>query len=697
MRWLKRIVIGTLSVIVVLVALALIVPFLIPTSTYKDQIQTRVKAATGRDLILGGELKFSILPSLELSARDVTFGNRDGAPLKDMVKLKGLDLKLKLGPLLSGRFDIDALVLQEPVIVLEVDKDGKPNWQFDRPGAAPAEPAAPSKPTSPPPPAGAGETSTKTTALPTDIFDTLQVAELRIVRGSVIYSDARTGARYELAKANLEISLPGADRPFRVSGDTEYKGKRVSFKSEIKSPIELVKGQSTSFQFEFGLDLAKITLAGDVQTGNAPKFTGPLKLEVPSLRDLAAWAGTPLSPGKGFGALSLAANVTATSATADFANATVTLANLAFKFDAITATGELGVVMAAVPTVRGTLSIPTLDLNPYMSASAPPASPPPAAPAQPAQPGTTPARPGAAAPGGIDPAPLRSVNADLKIDARKIEAREFRSDQATLGIKLTGGMLTLTLEPVLLYGGSVTGTVAVNGTRTPLSVNPNLQLKGIDGHALLAALGATDRLDGTLNGAINLTGTGSDATAIQNSLGGTTSIQFTNGALRGYNLAGMFRAIGDVKNPLEIIQQVKKAVDSLNKFDPAQKTDFSELSGSFRAANGIFATNDLRMSAPLIRVEGTGTIALPASAVDMRILVKAVPTLQGQGGDFAKLGIPIPLRVQGPFSNVSWALDEKAFGDELRKKAPELIKDQILKKPGDVLKKPGGILDQFRR
>jgi hypothetical protein len=60
--------------------------------------------------------------------------------------------------------------------------------------------------------------------------------------------------------------------------------------------------------------------------------------------------------------------------------------------------------------------------------------------------------------------------------------------------------------------------------------------------------------------------------------------------------------------------------------------------------------------------------------------------------------------VPGPFANVSWGLDEKALGDEIRKKAPDLIKEKILqkpgdllKKPGDIIKKPGGILDQFRR
>jgi len=685
MRWLKRIVIGTVSVIVVLVALALIVPFLIPTSTYKDQIQTRVKAATGRDLILGGELKFSILPSLELSARDVSFGNAPGAAQKEMVKLKGLDLKLKLGPLISGRFEVDALVLQEPTIVLEVDKQGRPNWQFDKPGTAPpAKPAEKAKP---------GEAATAPAALPTDIFDTLQIAELRIVGGNVVYADARTGQRYELAKANLDISLPGGDRPFKVAGDVDYKGKQVKFRTEVKSPIDLMKGQPTAIVFEFGLDLAKITLNGTAQGGAAPKFAGPFRIDVPSVRELAAWAGSPLAPGKGFGPLSLAANVAASAESVNFTA-------LTFKFDDIAASGELALVQGAVPTLRGSLAVPALNVTPYMAAGAPAA--PPGQPA--ARPGAPPAAapraaaPGTAAPAGIiDPAPLRALNADLKLDIRKIEARQFKVEQATLAIRLAAGVLAVTLEPVLLYGGTATGTITVNGTRAPLSVAPNIQLKGLDGNAVLNAVGAGDSLMGTLNASANLTGTGSDAKAIQNSLAGTASFQFANGALKGYNLAGMFRAIGDIKNPLEVIQQIKKAVESLNKYDASQRTDFSELSASFRAANGVFATNDLKMAAPLIRVEGRGNISVAASALDMHLLVKAVPTLQGQGSEFAKLGIPIPLRVHGPFANVSWGLDEKALGDELRKKLPDMIKDQILNKPGDIIKKPGGILDQFRR
>jgi AsmA protein len=694
MRWLKRLVVGTLSVIFVLVALALIVPFLIPTSAYKDQIETRVKAATGRDLKLGGDLKLSILPSLELSARDVSFGNRPGAAQKDMVKLKGLDLELKLGPLLSGRFEIVALDLIEPVIVLDVDKDGKPNWQFDKPAGTPASPPAPRKP---------GDSAQAPAALPGDIFNTLQVETLRIVRGNVVYSDARTGAKYEVAKANLEIALPGGTRPFRIAGDADYKGKQVAFKAEVKAPIEMMKGQPSDLAIEVSLgDLGKLSLAGRAQADpsnpKAARISGPLKIDVPSLRALAAWAGVPLAPGKSFGPLNASARVT-------YASDRVSLASLAFKLDDLAASGELAVTLGAVPTVTGSLVIPSLNLTPYMAGGAPASAPAPARPAAPAPPpAAQPARPGTAAPGAIDPAPLRSVNADLKIEARQIQANQFRADLAKIAIKLAGGVLAVTLEPVQLYGGAITGVVTVNGARTPLSVNPNLQIKGINGHALLAAVGATDRIDGTLNATANLTGTGSDAKAIQNSLNGTASFQFANGALRGLNLAGMFRALGDVKNPLEVIQQVQKAVEALSKHDPNQKTDFSALSASFRATNGVFATNDLRMAAPLLRIEGRGTISLPASALDMGLLVRAVGSLEGQGGQFTKLGIPIPLRVHGPFSNVSYGLDEKALGEEIKKKAPEILKDQILQKPGEVLKNPGdllkkpsGILDQFRR
>jgi AsmA protein len=70
-----------LGLVVVLIGAALIVPFLVPTDTYKQQIAREVENATGRRLTIDGPLAFTILPRLGLEAGGVTLANPPGAPV----------------------------------------------------------------------------------------------------------------------------------------------------------------------------------------------------------------------------------------------------------------------------------------------------------------------------------------------------------------------------------------------------------------------------------------------------------------------------------------------------------------------------------------------------------------------------------------------------------------------------------------
>ncbi len=770
MRWIKRLVIGTGAIVALLVVLALVVPFLVPTSTYKEQIEARVKAATGREIRLSGDLRLSVLPSLSLSAKDVSFANRPGAAEKDMARIKELDLNLKLAPLLSGKIEVEALILRQPDLVLEIDKDGRPNWMFERashetpPRTAPAAEPERAKPPH--------------TARPLEALRSVEIVDLRIVEGRIRFSDERSGESHDIRKANVSLSLPGSNRPARVSGDAETKGKRVAFKTEIAAVDDFIAGRASPFALEVTSDFGKAALNGTIQSGAQPRASVKVALDLASVRDLAVWLGIAIKPNPLLGKLVLHAtvdlspeavsvaglnmkleNIVATgdvsavlgsspSAKANLAVASdlgkisftgsgagagkpsisgrlsielpslrravqaagtslppgnqfgpfaltttvvasqdsVALTNLGAKLDALAVAGDLKITMGAVPHLRGTLNVPAADLNPYLAgAAAPPpsASPPSAGPAPRRDPPT-----GSTA---IDTSPLRAVNADLTINAKAIRYQRHTIDEAAVGVKLQGGVLTLGLTRVALYKGAATGQVVVNAARG-LSVAPNVRLASVDAQALLVALGATDRLLGTLNADVNLSGAGPTTDAIINSLGGTSSFRFTNGALRGYNLAGMVRAVGSVRNPLEIVSAVKNATEALNRVDPNQKTEFSELSASFRGAAGVFTTTDLRMVAPLLRLEGKGNISFPAQRQDMALLVKAVSTLEGQGSEFAKLGIPIPIKVAGTFDNPSYGLDEKALMEEVLKKGPESIL-----KEGELLKKPGSILDQFKR
>ncbi len=776
MKWIKRLAIGLGAVVALLLVVALAAPFLVPTSTYKDQIESRVKAATGREIRIAGDLRFSVLPSLTLTAKDVSFANRPGATVPDMARLKELDLELRLGPLLGGKIEVASLVLREPDIVLEVDKNGRPNWLFDHaPSGTPQRSRA-----SDPPKSGDSAQPSR----PLEALRSIEIAELRIADGRIRFSDARSGESHDLRKANLTLSMPGTNRPIRANGDVEAGGKRVAFKTEVAAVEDMIAGKPSPFDLEIATELGKAKLSGTLAAGAQMKASSKVTLEAGSVRDLIAWLGIPIKPSPILGKMVLHAtvdvspesvtvaglnlkleNIVATgdlsavlaptpSAKANIAvssdlgkisfNGTgavtdkpsvsgrltidlpslrraaqafgtqfspgsqfgpftltttvvasaesVALTNLSAKLDALAATGDLVATLGKVPHLRGTLNIPALDLNPYVATAAtpvPPAGPPASTPA--------PRRDSAPADAAtIDASPLRSANADLTLNAKAIRYQRHTIDEAQIGAKLLNGTLTIALTRVALYKGTATGQIVVSAVRG-LSVAPNIRVAGVDAQALLAALGATDRLLGTISAEANLSGAGATSEAIINSLGGTTSFRVTNGAVRGYNLGGMVRAITSVRNPLEIVAAVKKATEALNRPDPNQRTEFSELSASFRGAAGVFNTSDLRMAAPLLRVEGKGSVSLPTQRQDMQVLVKAVPTLEGQGGDFAKLGIPIPLKVGGTFDQPSFGLDEKAFMDEVAKKGPEMFLKEGVSNPGELLKRPGSILDQFKR
>ncbi|MDA0653364.1 MAG: AsmA family protein, partial [Proteobacteria bacterium] len=129
----KKLFIGGGAVIVLVIVAALVVPFLIPAETYKGQLLTQVREATGREARIDGAFKFSILPRVEFAAGKVSFANAPGGKAAAMVSVDNLNVQVALFPLLGGKVEIDSFVLTKPVINLEIDKAGKPNWQFGAP------------------------------------------------------------------------------------------------------------------------------------------------------------------------------------------------------------------------------------------------------------------------------------------------------------------------------------------------------------------------------------------------------------------------------------------------------------------------------------------------------------------------------------------------------------------------------------
>jgi AsmA protein len=642
----KKFLIGLGLLIVILIVVGLAAPFFIPTQVYKDRLIAQVKSATGRDLSIGGNVRLSFLPRVALEAEDVAFANAPGASEKEMATLKTLSVQLNPLPLLRGEVVVDRFVLAQPVIHLEVDKKGQPNWKF---GNAQKE-AAPQ-----PQSQGPGMASK---------LEDVHLGEVKIEDGHLTYLDQRSGKRYEASDVDVAVKLPSLDQPVSVDGALVWNQKRVQLTAKADRARAFLDNSETPISAKIASEPVTFTVNG---TAKLPAFNGDIELTAPSVRALADWAGQPLPPGGGLGPLSITGKLTADNGKYAFADAKLSL-------DQIKGTGEAQVdTTGARPRLVAKLAVDGLDLNPYLPAEKRQAAPAPTA--------------GGAASSGwsddpIDVSALNAADADLELSATDIRYQKIKVDKGLINIKLEDGRLDAELADLELYKGKGTGKLTVASANNRPQIGASFNLDGIQAEPLLTDAADFKRLAGAGALQFDITGAGKSQREIVGSLGGKGALSFTNGAIKGINLAAMVR----------------------NVFDPgsaSQQTDFSELAGTFTIAQGILSNNDLALKSPLLRLEGAGKVDLPRRSVDYRVTPKAVASLEGQGGKANVAGIMVPVIVKGPWDNLSYQPDLGAAITQQMGDPGKLLE----RLPGQgstgsdkpALPKPGDVLKQFLR
>ncbi|MBL8839653.1 MAG: AsmA family protein, partial [Alphaproteobacteria bacterium] len=283
----KKLLIGFGALVVLVVAAAFIIPAFVPVDVYKAQLEERVRAATGRDFAIRGPVSLTILPSLAVRADDAALGNVPGAAAAQMIAIKRLDVEVALMPLLSGRIEVTRLVLTEPQIALEIDRNGRPNWAMGAAGAPPAAPpAAPSAPAAraPAPPATPTAPADPLAGVPD-----VALGDVRIVNGRFDFRDARTGQRLELAAMNLTLSLPGLDQPVGITGDATWNGEKVTVELRTPAPRGLAAGRAGPVAVKIDAAPLRLDVAMNVDPANPLRSTGDVTLAAPAPARLAAW------------------------------------------------------------------------------------------------------------------------------------------------------------------------------------------------------------------------------------------------------------------------------------------------------------------------------------------------------------------------------------------------------------------------
>lgn len=671
----KKILIAIGGLIVLVIAALLIAPMVIPVDTYKNEILAQVEKATGREARIDGDFGISLFPTVKFTAGKFSLANAKGGKAGKMVSLEQLNVQVAVLPLISGNVVIDSFVLDKPVINLEVDAQGRPNWVFT--------PAAGAKPGT-----AAGKTMQDGKQAAKADGDSgglgisgLQLGDVRLVDGRIAYSDAKSGVSHTVNAINMSVSLPSMASPMAAKGSLVWNKEKIDLVLGIDNPNAFLAGTQTGLNAAVAASTVKFDFKGKASSKPQMKASGTIDLDVPSVRKLAAWAGQPMdAPGTGFGPLKINGQIGVDGQKYSFTKAKLSL-------DAIQATGDFRFDGSGrVPYINAGLGTGMLDLNPYLPPEKTAGAGAKAAPAGTGGNAQKPAAQGWST-DPIDLSGLRAVNADIALNVAGLMMRKIKIGKSGINVALKGGRLTTKLTEMALYGGNGTATITADGAAKTPAVTAKLDLSGLQANPALMDAIDMDKIEGTLNANMDVAMRGGSQKAMVSALGGKGKVVFANGAIRGINIAAMVR------------NAASAFLDSSARAQ--QKTDFAELSGTFNIVRGVLSNNDLTLLSPLLRVGGKGTVNMPDRTVNYRIEPKVVASTKGQGGSADTSGIKVPVIVSGPWDNLSYKPDLAGMIDGIAKdpkKALEGLKKlipgqggsgggSVIPKPEDALKK----------
>lgn len=672
----KKLLVVIGGLIVLVIAALLIAPMVIPVDTYKKEILAQVEKATGREARIDGDFGISLFPTVKFTAGKFSLANAKGGKADKMVSLEKLNVQVAVFPLISGNVVIDSFVLDKPVINLEVDAQGRPNWVF-----TPAAGAAPAKKDSTPAKAGSGSDNDSGGLG----LAGLQLGDVRLVDGRIAYSDAKTGTTQIVDAINMSVSLPSMTSPMAANGSLVWNKEKIDLVFGVDNLNAFLAGTQTGLNAAVAASTVKFDFKGKASSKPQMKASGTIDLDVPSVRKLAAWAGQPLdAPGTGFGPLKINGQIGVDGQKYSFTKAKLSL-------DAIQATGDFRFDGSGqVPYINAGLGTGMLDLNPYLppEGDAAAGSSGSAAPAGTGGNAAKPASQGWST-DPIDLSGLRAVNADIALNVAGLMVRKIKVGKSAVNVALKGGRLTTKLTEMALYGGNGTATITADGATATPAVTAKLDLAGLQANPALKDAIDMDKIEGALNANIDIAMRGGSQKAMVSALGGKGKVVFADGAIRGINIGAM------VRNAASAFLDPKSREQ--------QKTDFAELSGTFNIVRGVLSNNDLTLLSPLLRVGGKGTVDMPNRSVNYRIEPKVVASTKGQGGSTDTSGIKVPVIVSGPWDNLSYKPDLAGVIDGIAKdpkKALEGLKNLIpgqsgsgsgggsaIPKPEDALKK----------
>ncbi|EME9803210.1 AsmA family protein [Vibrio alginolyticus] len=676
----KLLLILAIPIVVILVAILALTIFVNPNQ-FKPLIVEQAQKQTGLELVIEGDISWQFFPSIGFELGHTELRNPQGFSKPNLFKVDTVGVDISVMPLFSQQLEIGNVTLDGAEFYIETKKDGSKN--IDALTKAQTQQAEQESNTAP---TQNGETQTSGSDW------SINLAGVTVSNGSLEMQDKQAGSYTKLYDISLNLSefafdnwttadfgVKGEmnDQKFTAKGQADFKLekglanyalKNINFDATYSDPANKIESATIgldTFEFDKVNNLTyalkgdaggmKLDMQGAGQLG-VDKAISKVQLDKLTLKSTFEGDALPQSPMKVDMVSDLSFDLTKNQ--------------LSFVLEKLTANaialdGKADVTLGDIPKVRFALHSPNIDLDEFLGLDKQAAE------------GNKPASGGESAPARSEVEPdlsaLKTLDVKGEITIDKFKAANAKMEAVKASFTVYRGVFELTSFSSKLYQGTISATAKLDARQSPATYSVKKSIKGVKVQPLLIDVADNDKLEGTGNIDVNVTGKSLTPTGIKKNLSGTVVINFADGAVNGINVAQLIR-----ENYAKFKGQ---KVEGTNE---VKKTDFSAMTATLKLNKGVVSTDNMQAQSPLLRVRGKGTANYINETVNFTISTSVVGSLEGQGGkDIDELkDITIPINVSGKWAEPKFKL---VFDDVLKQKAQKEI-DRGVEKLTDKIK-----------
>ena len=542
-----------------LVLLALVLLAFMDWNLLRAPIGRWVSDSTGRSFAIKGDLDLHLGLRPRLIVNDLVLGNAAWSDKPNMLEIKRLDFSLDIFRLLTNGLAFSEIALSAPQVILEVSRDGMPNWVFN------------------------DQKANQAVAIP-------DIDNLTIDHGSATYRDPRskTELLFELktragdqnnpspgleiigkgrfkglpttlnARGGALLSLRSAENPYPIKASGVLGNTRVSIEGNLLDPLNF-KGQQLNFTLA-GNDLASLFPVIGVPIPPTPPYR--LAGFLDHIDDVWTFSNFKGTVGQSdiSGNFAVDRNQQPQMISANLVSKQLLMKDLG---------GFIGVDSEARPSTKPPANDRVLPAEAFSFEK------------------------------------LAAANADVQFRGEKIISNNTPLTNMTAHLFITEGIMTLAPLNFGVAGGSLVSYIQMNSRQSPIVTAAEISARGLHHNQLFpgSTLAAADT--GTMGGRAKLLGHGNSVARMLATANGESALIMDGGSvgelmLRLSNL--------DIANSLLVLLTGDKQVP------------IRCMVGNFKAVDGDFIVKDLVLDTAKVNIVGSGNINFDDESIHLRLV-----------------------------------------------------------------------------